>query len=94
MADEHSETGMLTARVAELEERVARLEENSVENVIDLREITREEAKDEIIDLFATGEILYYSDIAIRQQLDLEMVVDICHQLEEDGLIHLADHAV
>lgn len=94
MADEHSETGTLTARVAELEERVARLEENSVENVIDLREITRDEAKDEIINLFATGEILYYSDIAIRLQLDLEMVVDICHQLEEDGLIHLADHAV
>lgn len=94
MADEHSEAGTLTARVADLEERVARLEENSVENVIDLREITREEAKDEIIDLFATGEILYYSDIAFRLQLDLEMVVDICHQLKEDGLIHLADHAV
>ena len=87
MADEHSETGTLTARVPELEE-------NSVENVIDLREITKEEARDEIIDLFATGEILYYSDIAFRLRLDLEMVVDICHQLKEDGLIHLADHAV
>ena len=94
MADEHSETGTLTARVAELEERVARLEEHSVENVIDLREVTKEEARDEIIDLFATGEILYYSDIAFRLQLDLEMVVDICHQLKEDGLIHLADHTV
>ncbi|MXZ79155.1 MAG: hypothetical protein F4Z06_12905 [Acidimicrobiia bacterium] len=94
MADEHSETGTLTARVADLEERVARLEEHSVENVIDLREITKEKARDEIIDLFATGEILHYSDIAFRLRLDLEMVVDICHQLEEDGLIHLADHAV
>ena len=94
MADEHSETGTLTARVADLEERVARLEEHSVEKVIDLREITKEEARDEIIDLFAAGEILYYSDIAYRLQLDLDMVVDICHQLEEDGLIHFADSAV
>ena len=94
MVDEHSETGTLTARITDLEERVARLEEHSVEKVIDLREITMEEARDEIIDLFATGEILYYSDIAFRLRLDLEMVVDICHQLKDDGLIHLADHAV
>ena len=94
MADEHSETGTLTARIADLEERVARLEEHSVEKVIDLREITKEEAKDEIIDLFATGEIFYYSDIAFRLRLDLEMVVDICQKLEDEGAIYVTDHAV
>ena len=31
---------------------------------------------------------------SFRLRLDLEMVVDICHQLKDDGLIHLADHAV
>ena len=61
--------------------------------MIDLREITKEEARDEIIDLFATGETLYYSDIAFRLRLDLEMVVDVCHQLVDEGLIYVADHA-
>ncbi|MDE0236015.1 MAG: hypothetical protein OXN95_02180 [bacterium] len=65
-----------------------------MEKVIDLREITKEEARDEIIDLFATGEVLYYSDIAERLRLELEMVVDICQRLIDEGLIYVADHAV
>ena len=45
-----SEIQELKARVAALEDQVARLEENSVEKVIVLREITKEEAKAEIMD--------------------------------------------
>lgn len=84
----------MESRVSALEERVARLEEHSEEKVIILREITAEEARAEIIDLFATGETFYYSDIADRLRLDLEMVVEICHGLEEEDMIHVADHAV
>ncbi len=89
-----SEIRELKARVAALEEQVARLEENSVEKVIILREITKEEAKAEIIDLFATGEILYYSDISERLRIDLEMVVEICRELKAEGAIRVDDDAV
>ena len=73
---------------------MARLEEDSVEKVIVLREITVEEARSEIIDLFATGETLYYSDISERLRIDLEMVVDICQELQQEGAIGVDDDAV
>ena len=89
-----SEIRELKARVAALEEQVARLEENSVENVIVLREITKEEAKAEIINLFAAGDTLYYSDISERLRIDLEMVVEICRELKAEGAIRIDDDAV
>ena len=48
----------------------------------------------EIIDLFATGETFYYSDIFERLRIDFEMVIDICHELQEEGAIGVNDHAV
>ena len=84
----------MESRVAALEERVTRLEEHSEEKVIELREVTMDEARAEIVDLFAAGETLYYSDIADRLRLDLEMVVEICHKLQEEDVIYVADHAV
>ena len=73
---------------------MARLEENSLETVIVLREITKEEAKAEIIDLFANEETLYYSDISERLRIDLEMVVEICRELKAEGAIRVDDDAV
>ena len=84
----------MESRVAALEERVARLEEDSEEKVIVLREITAEEARAEIIELFATGEALYYSDISERLRIDFDMVVDICRALQQEGAIGVDDHAV
>ena len=94
VAEDQSEIVALKARVEVLEEQVARLEEASEVRVIELREVTVDEARAEIVDLFATGETLYYSDIADRLRLDLEMVVEICHQLQEENVIYVADHAV
>ncbi|MCY3861543.1 MAG: hypothetical protein OXG67_06205 [bacterium] len=87
-------TTQMESRIAALEERVTRLEEHSEEKVIELREITMDEARAEIVDLFAAGETLYYSDIADRLRLDLEMVVEICHKLQEEDVIYVADHAI
>ena len=94
VAEEQSEIGALKARVAVLEEQVARLEEDSAPKVIELREVTKDEARAEIIDLFATGETFYYSDIFERLRIDLEMVVEICHELQEEDVIYVADHTV
>ena len=49
-----------------------------------LRDITKEEAKKEIQQLFLNGRTLYYSDIVKELELDLETVVDICNELQEN----------
>jgi dCTP deaminase len=53
-----------------------------------LRAITRQQAKAEILDLFKnSNETLFYSDIAERLRLDLELVVELCNELEKEGCI-------
>ena len=85
-------------QIAEIDQRLARLEERIAalaswvpdEQIIVLRFIDRDEARLEIEDLFATGETLFYSDIAARLRLDLPIVVEICQELEEQGSIEEA----
>lgn len=77
----HNELERIQQRLLELEERVSR------EKVIVLRDITREEAKQEIRKLFSSGQTFYYSDIVQELKLDLETVVGICNELEEEGEI-------
>ena len=62
--------------------------------VIELREVTKDEARAEIIDPFATGETFCYSDIFERLRIDFEMVIDICQELEREGAIGVHDRAV
>jgi hypothetical protein len=73
-------------RLAELEKRMPE------EKVIVLREISKEQAKQEIQQLFSSGRTLYYSDIAEELRLDLELVVDICRELQEEGEIEVDEH--
>lgn len=67
------------------------LELESREKVIVLKEITREEAKKEIQQLFESGRTLYYSDIVKELRLDLETVVDICKELQKNKEIGIDD---
>jgi len=75
-------------RLLELESRI------SGEKVIVIREITREEAKKEIRQLFLTGRTLYYSDIAEELKLDLKLVVDICREFQENKEIGIDEDAL
>ena len=59
-----------------------------------LRDITREEAKKEIRQLFLTGRTLYYSDIAEELELDLELVVGICREFQENKEIGIDKDAL
>jgi len=77
----HRELGRIKRRLSELEDKI------SEEKVIILKNVTREEAEEEIRQLFHTGRTLYYSDIVKELGLDLEMVVDICNKLQERGEI-------
>ncbi len=63
--------------------------EDCPEPAIQIRTIPKEEAQAEIIDLFASGETLCYDDISDRLRLDLELVVEICQELEDTGVIPL-----
>jgi len=75
-------------KLSELEERIPE------EKVIVLREISREEAEQEIRELFSSGRTLYYSDIAEELRLDLELVVVICHKLQESGELRIDESAL
>jgi dCTP deaminase len=53
-----------------------------------LRAIPREQAKQEIIDLFRESKgTLFYSDVAEALSLDLQLVVALCNELESEGRI-------
>ena len=47
--------------------------------------------KDKIEQLFKSSGILYYSDIANKLGLDLEVVVNICQELMNEGKIEVAN---
>ena len=87
-----NENTLLRREIEEIRRRLAELEEKMPEeNVIILREIPKEQAKQEIRQLFSTGRTLYYSDIAEELQLDLQFVVEICRELEEGGEVAVDD---
>ena len=80
----------LKARVLYLEEEVARLLALAAdEEIIELRDIPREEAKQEILEMFQSGETLFYSDLATSLRLDLPLVVEACQELQLEGEIEV-----
>jgi hypothetical protein len=82
------ENAALQGRLEILETRISKLEAVTPEvKVVVLREITREQAKSEIRELFASGEALDFEEIVDRLQLDLELVVAICDELMKEGEI-------
>ena len=87
----------LLKEVADLQDRVMVLEAGffdlaagKLPEIIELREVSKEQAKAEIIELFEqTDGPWYYSDIEDRLRIDVELVMEICHELREEGVIVL-----
>lgn len=77
----------LQEELEQIKQRLLELENR--EKVMVFRDITREEAKKEIQQLFQSGRILYYSDIVKELKIDLETVVDICNELMESGAVEV-----
>ena len=50
------------------------------------RTVSEEEAQGEILDLLASEPDLCYDDISDRLRIELEMVVDICLKLDNEGI--------
>ena len=93
----------LLKEVADLQERVMVLEAgffniaaDKLPEIIEIREIGREQAKAEITELFdqSEGPFGYYSDIEAQLGIELELVVEICKELIDEGAIGLDDNAV
>ena len=79
-------------RIKSLENRLKIIEDHiPTQKTIILREITKEEAKSEIEKLFKRGDVLYYSDIAEKLRIDLELVVEICEELVKEGKVKIAE---
>lgn len=90
-----TENILLRKQIELINHKLAKLEDRlPEEKVIVLREMSREQAQDEIIQLFSSGKTLYYSDIAEELQLDLELVVDICRELQENGKIEVDENTL
>ncbi len=94
-----SENRKLKKNLNEVRDRIEAVESQiselaGEEKVIVLREITREEAKDEIKELFDAGRVLYYSDIAGELRIDLELAVEICQELQNEGEIEISDDSI
>ena len=91
------EIRLMEARVMQridlLEQRIIESERSGVnsEEVILLRSIPREQAKEEIMKLLDESDKLYYSDIAEMLRLDLKEVVEIIEELEAEGKVGEAE---
>lgn len=68
------------------------LNQEAEQEVITLRDISHEQAKAEIEELFKnTTDSLYYSDIMEQLGIDLELVVSVCNELLDEGKIEYGD---
>lgn len=74
-------------QIDELKARVEVLEKQSglSEPPVVRRRITREQAKREIHDLYASGETVFMSEVAERLQLPDDLVAELCHELMQEG---------
>ena len=91
-ADILKEVDHLKDLVASLTIRVAELEQEATDNdVIILREISKEQAKEEIIQALEAGEPLDQADLSENLSLDLPLVFEACNELIAEGMVVFYD---
>ena len=81
----------LTRALSELISALKGKDEVAGGEVVILREIPRDQAKKEIVELFNKSGTLYFSDIAENLRLDLELVVLLCEELKKEGKIKIKE---
>ena len=81
----------LTTRLTELEREVETTKAAQPDDVIVIREISKEQARNEIIKSFEAGEPLDQADLADALSLEISLVVEVCNELIEEGLVVLYD---
>ena len=81
------QVAILSARVAELEREAEAAKDLESDNVIVLRDITKEQARKEILDAFAADEPLDHADLAEDLRLEISLVFEVCNELIDEGLV-------
>jgi predicted transcriptional regulator len=81
------QVAILSARVAELERETEAARDMKSDNIIVLRDITREQARKEILEAFAADEPLDHADLAEGLRLEISLVFEACNELIDEGLV-------
>jgi len=83
----------LLDRVSKLEKEIDELKKANGPHVIVLQEISREEAKQRVIELLDSlkGERIYPDEIADKLGIEFSMVMDILDELEKEEEIEIVD---
>ena len=82
-----SKVAKLGQTVAELENKVAQLSSLVRSREAELRDVPRDQAKEEVLDYFIDGGSSYPSDAARALRLDALLVLELCEELEAEGLL-------
>ena len=88
--DEITEIRMLRKEIEKLRKRVIELErkyELPEAAVIELRDIPREQAKNEIMKLYKDKKYHDAGEVADELMLDIRTVVEVCNELITEGVI-------
>ncbi len=90
-----NENLVLRDEILRIEERLTNIESSlPTEKVIVLRDVSKEGAEKEIKALFTEGQTLYYSDIAECLNIDLQLVVEVCNELQSKEEIEVVDYTL
>ena len=81
----------LTARVAELERDSEGAKDAQPDGFIEIREISKGQAKKEIRQAFESGQPLDQADLADELSLEISIVVEVCNELIEEGVVVFYD---
>ena len=80
---------------SQLSEILELISQDKDEETIILRDISFNQAREEIEELFRnTTDNLYFSDIMEQLRIDLELVVSVCNELLDEGKIEYGDEGV
>ena len=81
----------LTTRLIELEREVETTKAAQPDDIIVIREISKEQARKEIIKSFEAGEPLDQADLADTLALEISLVIEVCNELIEEGVVVFYD---
>ena len=93
----HRTQGMVSELMGELRQVTAAIhnllqnDANDSSDSEETRKVTQRQAEKEILNLFQSRGVLYYSDLADELRIDIEMIVNACDALVKRGNIEPND---
>ena len=78
-------------QIAELQQELDTTRATQPDEFIEIREISKEKAREEIIESFKSGEPLDHADLADALALEISLVVEVCSELMEEGVVVFYD---